>query len=130
MEDGSVIITAEMVGKYHELSLQVKRIEGELDELKKVFHQFFDMQLGEEEKGEYEIGEFKLQRQIRESEGYHEINTVKVLEELNLTDCIQIVKKPDKEKIDAAITLGLLSSKDLAECIHRKVTKAIVVKKV
>ncbi|MFC7393146.1 hypothetical protein [Scopulibacillus cellulosilyticus] len=124
-----VQITEKMVRRFHELNLKAKEIEDELSELKKTFNLYFDNVLGENAKGESEFGDLKVQRQIRKSEKFNEVKTVKKLEDLNLSDCIQTVKKPDKEKIDAALTLGLISQDDLEECLIKRISKVIVVKK-
>ncbi|MBM7643957.1 hypothetical protein JOD45_000148 [Scopulibacillus daqui] len=124
-----VKITESMVKRFHELNLKAKEIEDELSELKKKFNHYFDHTLGENAKGEWAFGHLKLQRQIRKSEKFNEEKTVKKLEELNLLDCIETVKKPNKEKINAAVTLGLLSPYDLEECLIKRVSKVIVVRK-
>ncbi|MGC4376941.1 hypothetical protein WD019_08385 [Fictibacillus sp. Mic-4] len=126
---GKAEITNEMVSRFHELSVQAKEIEGELKELKKRFNAYFDQTVGENSKGELCIGDFKLQRQIRKTENYHETKTVQKLEELNLTDCIRIVKQPDKEKIDAALTLGIIPESVLNDCLVQKFAHVVVVKK-
>lgn len=123
-------ITKEMVNRYYELSLQAKQIDRELTDLKKEFHDYFDSINGKNVKAESVIGDYLVQRQIRCSDSYDEVKTVHLLEELNLTDCIQTLKLPDEQKIEAAITLGLLKQTEIEECIKRKVSQAILVKKV
>jgi hypothetical protein len=124
-----IMVDEEMLNRYHELNQQKKDIDNEMAELKKVFHQYFDTTIGQKENGETIVGDFMLQRQIRGSESLDEERTVHLLEELNLTDCIETVKRPDRQKIDAAVTLGLLSQTDIEDCIIKKVTQAIIVKK-
>jgi hypothetical protein len=124
-----VMVNEEMLNRYHELNQQKKDIDNEMAELKKVFHHYFDATVGQKENGESIVGNFMLQRQIRGSESLDEDRTVQLLEELNLTDCIETVKRPDRQKIDAAVTLGLLAETDLEDCIIKKVTQAIIVKK-
>ncbi len=125
-----VLITDEMVSRFHRLNSQAKEIESEMAELKKIFNAYLDKKVGLNSKGESIHGEFKLQRQIRKSEAFNDELTVQRLEELNLNDCIQTVKQPDKQKIEAAITLGLLSSSDLDECIVKRVSQVIIVKEI
>jgi hypothetical protein len=122
--------TEEVIQRYYELNQQLKEIEFELAGLKKRFHSFFDATVGRNNKGETSLGRYVLQRQIRESVHYHEEHTVRLLEELNLQDCIKIIKVPDEEKIYAAVTLGLIDATKLEPCKNRKVTQAIVVKKI
>lgn len=121
-------ITEPMLNEYYDLSQKKKEIENQLDELQKVFHSFFDHQVGEYEKGELILNNLKLERIIRKKEKYDEEMTVNKLEELNLSDLIQIVKKPDGDKIKSAINLGLLNEKDLDGCISVNSSQAIYVK--
>ncbi|MGG3573981.1 hypothetical protein ABES25_15625 [Bacillus gobiensis] len=121
-------ITKELLSHYHHLSMKAKELNEELNQLKKIFNDYFDRTAGKQMKGEIQIGDYKLQRQIRKTESFHDVKTVEKLEELRLTDCI--VKKPDKEKIEAAITLGILSSEDLNDCIIKKMSQAIVLKEI
>lgn len=71
---------------------------------------------------------YKLQRQMRKVEKYNEEETVKRLEELQMTDLIQIVKKPDEVKIKSAINLGLLNEQHLDGCLVTTYSPAISVK--
>ena len=121
-------ITEEMVARYYQLNHEAKRIEKELRELKKRFHDYFDQTNGADTKAELRFKDYKLQRQIRQSETYMDEQTVQTLEELGLTDCVRTVKRPDDAKIEAAITLGLLDPNELEHCKQRKVTSAIVVR--
>ncbi|WP_234987176.1 hypothetical protein [Bacillus sinesaloumensis] len=120
----------ELITRYFTLSEKAKEIEKELKELKKAFNSYFDETVGKHEKGESVVGDYKIQRIIRSSEGYHNEKMVQRLEELNLVDCIQITKQPDQQKIEAAITLGLLGQADIEDCIVKKTTNAITVKKI
>lgn len=122
-------IPEELISKYFTLSEKAKEIEKELKEMKKVINVYFDETVGKQEKGESIVGDYKIQRQIRTSESYNDEKTVKKLEELNLVDCIRIIKQPDQQKIDAAITLGLLGQADIEDCIVKKTTNAITVRK-
>ncbi|SFE52120.1 hypothetical protein SAMN05428981_106108 [Bacillus sp. OV194] len=128
MKTKSGQVTEEMVSRFHELNQQAKAIDAELSELKKKFNTHFDYMCGESEKGEVLYGSYKLQRQIRKSESFHTEKTVQKLEELNLQDCIIITKQPDKQKIEAAMTLGLIPQGELDDCLLRKITPVIVVK--
>lgn len=123
-------VTEDMVSRFHELNLQAKEIEAEMAELKELFNGYFDHSVGKHAKGETMFGNVKLQRQIRRSENFIADKTVQKLEELNLNDCIETVKQPDKQKIEAAITLGLLSDSDLKGCKTERITQAIVVKEI
>lgn len=116
-----------MVANYHELNLKKKEIETELNELKKAFNQYFDMAVGKNARGDMIIGDYKLQRQVRVAEKYEQEDTVNRLEELNFLDLIQ--KKPDEEKIKAALHLGLLKETDLEGCIKSSTSQAIYVKR-
>lgn len=118
------------VEKYYELNESKKEIERKLKELNENFHLHFDKMIGENEKGELYIGDYKIQRQIRQSHNFHDEKTVLRLEELNLRDCIQVIKKPDKDKINSAITLGIIDEAQVADCRVNRRTKAIVVKKI
>jgi hypothetical protein len=123
-----VQITEAMVERYFLLNSEAKRIEEELKQIKKHFHQYFDAKFGENEKGEASIGTFNIQRRIQLKRDYADDKTVQRLEDLQFTDCIRTVKTPDREKIDAAISLGLLASSDLTDCMVEKVTPSIWVK--
>ncbi|MBS4173914.1 hypothetical protein [Bacillus sp. FJAT-49736] len=122
------VLTEEMVAKYFELNQQKKDIENKMEEYKKAFHLYFDTNVGLLTKGQVKIGNYKLQRMIRKTEKYDEEQTVKRLEDLNFSDLIQIVKRPDEEKIKSAIQLGLLKENDLEECLKVYSSPAISVK--
>lgn len=121
-------ITEEMLVKYYELNKQKKEIELKMNELKDVFQQYFNQLVGSNHKGEITINGYKLQRQIRQTEKYNDEETVRKLEELQLNDLIQVVKKPDDKKIKAAVDLGLLSPQHLEGCITTTYSPAITVK--
>ena len=121
-------ISEDLVIKYQALNEKKKEIEKELDELKKVFHIYFDNLVGQNQKGEVTVNNYKLQRQIRKSEKLHDEKTVIRLTELNMTDLIHQVPKPDEEKVRSAITLGLLKEEDLEGCLIKSASQAIIVK--
>ncbi|PGL70605.1 hypothetical protein [Bacillus sp. AFS055030] len=121
-------ITEPMLNKYYDLSQKKKDIENQLEELQKIFHGYFDHQVGTNEKGELIINNLKLERIIRKKEKFNEEKTINKLEELNLSDLIQVVKKPDGDKIKSALNLGLLKEKDLDGCISVNSSQAIYVK--
>ncbi|MFE8697231.1 hypothetical protein ACFYKT_12875 [Cytobacillus sp. FJAT-53684] len=122
------LITSEMLSNYHQLNLKKKEIEAQLNELKLAFNQYFDMSVGKNTKGDLNIGDYKLQRQVRITEKYNQAITVNRLEELNLEDLIQ--KRPDEEKIKSALNLGLLKEEDLEGCKIIQSSQAIYVKHV
>ncbi|WP_251550708.1 hypothetical protein [Neobacillus muris] len=130
MKHDQEIITGDMLVKYYELNKKKKEIELEMDGLKNAFQNYFNNLVGTKQKGEITISGFKLQRQIRKTEKYNEEETVKKLEELQMNDLIQVVKKPDDQKIKAALSLGLLSPKHLENCIVTTISPAISVKPV
>ncbi|MFE1245031.1 hypothetical protein ACFW35_12940 [Fictibacillus sp. NPDC058756] len=121
-------ISEDLVIKYNTLSAKKKELEKELDELKKVFHIYFDKLVGPNEKGEVTVNNYKLQRQIRKSEKFNDEKTVHRLTELNMTDLIHHVPKPDEEKVKSALTLGLIKEEDLEGCLIKSASQAIVVK--
>jgi hypothetical protein len=121
-------ISEDLVIKYNTLSAKKKELEKELDELKKVFHIYFDNLVGPNEKGEVTVNNYKLQRQIRKSEKFNDEKTVHRLTELNMADLIHHVPKPDEEKVKSAITLGLIKEEDLEGCLIKSASQAIVVK--
>ncbi|MTW85994.1 hypothetical protein F3157_10030 [Virgibacillus dakarensis] len=123
-------ITGETLAKYYDLNKKKKEIEQEMNQLKNLFHTYFDQQVGSDEKGEIKDGGYKLQRQIRKKEKFNDEITVNRLEELKLNDLIKVVKIPDKEKISSAISLGLLDENDLEGCRSTTFTAAISVKEV
>lgn len=122
-------ISEEMVSRYYELTEKQKEIEHELRQLKQFFHRHFDRTIGPGKKGELRVGNFQVQRQIRENVHYEQEKTVQKLEKLKLEDCIDIIKKPNPEKISAARQLDLLDEDALSDCLVRKTTRAIIVKK-
>jgi hypothetical protein len=121
-------ITDEMLVKYYELSKKKKEIELEMNELKDTFHDYFNKLVGPHNKAEVTINGYKLQRQMRKIEKYNEEVMVKRLEELQMTDLVQVVKKPDDAKIKSALQLGLLDEKNLEGCIVTSYSPAISVK--
>lgn len=122
------LITGEMLVKYYELNKQKKEIELEMNELKDTFQHYFNNLVGSDHKGEITISGYKLQRQIRKTEKYNEMETIKRLEDLQMSELIQVVKKPDDAKIKAALNLGLLSPEHLEGCIISTTSPAITVK--
>lgn len=127
-ERGNVKIMEDVVARYYELHRKMKEIEKEMTQLKQLFNAYFDEMVGPNMKGELCFDGFKLQRQVRIAERYIEDKTVQKLEALRLNDCIQTVKRPDRQKIEAAMVLGLLSEDDLEDCKIRKVSQAIYVR--
>jgi hypothetical protein len=121
-------LTADMLEKYYEYNKKKKEIEVEMNQLKEVFHHYFDKQMGAEGKGEILLGSFKLHRQVRKSEKYNEEPTIRRLEELQMNELVQVVKIPDEAKIKSAIQLGLLSERDLDGCLTTSTSFAITVK--
>ncbi len=115
-----------MLAHFLELQYKKKEVESEIDELKRAFNEYFDLSVGENVKGEMVLREYKLQRQIRNTVKFKQQQTVKKLEELHLLDLIE--KKPDEEKIRAAIQLGLLHEEDLEGCKTINTSQAIYVK--
>lgn len=129
INSSKAILSEESIERYCRLTEEAKRIEKELKEIKHLINLYFDESVGENQKGEITLGDYKITRQIRNSEIYDDVKTVEKLESLNLNDCIEYVKKPDQKKIEAVITLGLLDSSVLEDCINHKVTQAIVVRR-
>ncbi|RDW20735.1 hypothetical protein [Oceanobacillus chungangensis] len=127
---GASLITSEMIARYYDLSKLKKEIDSEMSQLKKQFHAYFDEQVGANTKGEVTNGEFKLQRQIRKVEKFVDDLTVTRLEELNMDELIYVEKKPDDEKINAAISLGLLNEEDISDCRVSSFSGAISVKEI
>ena len=82
------LLTRELLAHYYELNKKKKEIESELDQMKKIFIDYFDGTVGENIKGEIILKDYKLQRQIRITEKYDREVTVKRLEELNLEQLI------------------------------------------
>lgn len=121
-------ITDEMLVKYYELNKKKKEIELEMNQLKDLFQDYFNKLVGPANKAEITINGYKLQRQIRKIEKYNEDVMVKRLEELQMTDLVQVVKKPDDAKIKSALELGLLSESNLEGCIVTSYSPAISVK--
>ncbi len=117
-----------MLVKYYELNKKKKEIELEMNQLKDTFHDYFNNLVGTDLKAEVTINGYKLQRQIRKVEKYNEEVTVQRLEELQMSDLVQIVKKPDDVKIKSALQLGLLNEQQLDGCIVTTYSPAISVK--
>lgn len=126
MTNMNQIITREMLSRYQELNQKKKEIEKQLDELKKIFNEYFDISVGQNVKGEITVSDYKLQRQIRTTEKYKQEETVNRLEELKLMDLI--LKRPDEGKIKSALNLGLLKEEDLTGCKEISSSQAIYVK--
>lgn len=114
--------------RYFELTNQKKEIEREINILKKQFHDELDRSFGKQQKGEIQSGLYKVQRQIRQSVSYHPEKTLQKLEELNLGDFIEVVKRPNTDKLEAAIKLGLVEGNEFENCTNTRTTQAIAVK--
>lgn len=121
------LITGETLARYDDLNRKKKEIDQEMNHLKKLFHAHFDQQVGSDTKGELVNGGYKLQRQIRKSEKYND-DIINRLEKLKMNDLIKVVKKPDVEKINSAINLGLLGEDDIEDCRTTQYTAAISVR--
>ncbi|WP_042221164.1 hypothetical protein [Oceanobacillus manasiensis] len=124
------IITEEDIKRYDILNKQKKELEQEMNRLKKKFHTYLDEELGEDKAGDVTRGHFNLKRQIRSSTAYDPELTIKMLEDASLQDFVLIEKKPDTEKLEAAIKLGLVEKEPFEKCKKVKSTQAIVVKEV
>lgn len=130
MMNNTEIVSEEDVKRYDILNKQKKELEQEMNRLKKKFHTYLDEELGKDKAGEISRGHYELKRQIRSSIAYETDLTIKKLEEANLQDFVLIEKKPDTEKLEAAIKLGLVEKEIFEECKKIKSTQAIVVKEV
>src|SRR5690625_1453657 len=126
MEDTRTI-TEEELKKYYHLQQQKKTIDQEINQLKNTFHQVLDQTIGKHSKAEITCGQYTLKRYIRHSTNYHQKETIKKLSELNLEDFIQVIRRPDKEKLEAAIKLGLVDSEEFEPFRQTKITQALVV---
>lgn len=121
-------ITEEYLKRYADLNIEKKTIEKELNLIKKQLHEYLDETFGKKHKGEVRHGKYKVQRVIRSKVQYDEEKTVEKLEELNLADFL--VKRPDTEKLEAAIKVDLVKEKDFEGCKTNKLTQAISVKEI
>jgi len=121
-------ITEKELKKYYNLNKQKKEIDQQLNHLKKLFHQALDKETGQNQKAEIECGQFKLQRQIRQTVSYRNDETIKKLIALNLEDFIKIERRPDKEKLEAGIKLGLVDAKEFEDYKQTRITQALIVK--
>ncbi len=121
-------LTEDLLKRYYDLNIQKKELEKEMNHMKKQIHQYFDEAIGREQKGEVKLGKYKVQRVIRSSITYDEEKTVKKLEALNLEDFILLVKRPDTEKLEAAIKIDLVKEDEFLDCKTNKVSQAITVK--
>lgn len=121
-------ITEEYLKRYADLNIEKKTIEKELNLIKKQLHEYLDETFGKKQKGEVRYGKYKVQRVIRSKVQYDEEKTVEKLEELNLADFL--VKRPDTEKLEAAIKVDLVKEKDFEGCKTNKLTQAISVKEI
>ncbi|WP_160726081.1 hypothetical protein [Bacillus sp. USDA818B3_A] len=128
VNNGETLISGDMLLRYYELNKQKKEIEMEMNELKDTFQRYFNNLVGTQQKGEITVSGFKLQRQIRKTEKFNEEETVKRLEELQMTDLIQVIRRPDDTKIKAALDLGLLSQSHLEGCVTTSYSPALSVK--
>ncbi|WP_339226586.1 hypothetical protein NSQ77_13650 [Oceanobacillus sp. FSL K6-2867] len=130
MNTDNLLLTEDMLARYYDLNKLKKEIEAEMNQLKVSFHTHMDKYTGPNKKGEFIEGDYKLLRQIRKTERFKEKDTVEKLEQLQMDDLIQIVKKPDDGKVKAAIELGLLAEEDLEECLAISYSQAISVRKI
>jgi hypothetical protein len=128
VKNNEPLITGEMIKNYYELNKKKKEIELEMNELKEVFHHYFNQQVGTNNKGEITINGYKLQRQMRKTEKYNEELTINRLEELQMNDLIKVVKKPDEVKIKSALNLGLVSEEQLEGCIINTYSPSLSIK--
>lgn len=99
----NVKINGDMLARYYQLNAMKKEIEAEMNQFKEEFNQFFDVSVGVNLRGDFADKGYKLQRQIRKTEKFDEKLTVARLQELQMEDLIEIVRRPDKTKIHAEI---------------------------
>ncbi|MEH7113927.1 hypothetical protein V7124_16255 [Neobacillus niacini] len=121
-------ISDEMLVKYYELNKKKKEIELEMNQLKDTFHDYFNKLVGPDKKAEITINGYKLQRQMRKIEKYNDEVTVRRLEDLQLSDLVHVIKKPDDAKIKSALQLGLLNEQNLEGCIITTYSPALSIK--
>lgn len=124
----NVKINGDMLARYYQLNAMKKEIEAEMNQFKEEFNQFFDVSVGVNLRGDFADKGYKLQRQIRKTEKFDEKLTVARLQELQMEDLIETVRRPDKTKIHAAIELGLLREDQLEDLRVRNYSQAFVVK--
>lgn len=124
----NVQINGDMLARYYQLNAMKKEIEAEMNQFKNEFNQFFDASVGVNVRGDFSDKGYKLQRQIRKTEKFDEKLTVGRLEELQMEDLIETVRRPDKTKIHAAIELGLLREDQLEDLRVKSYSQAFVVK--
>ncbi|GIO24158.1 hypothetical protein [Oceanobacillus sp. J11TS1] len=129
MSANNLVLTEDMLARYYELNKKKKEIEAEMNQLKASFHKYMDKYSGPDKKGELVEGNYKILRQVRKTEKFKEKDTVERLEQLQMDDLIQVVKKPDDAKVKAAIELGLLKEEDLESCRAVSYSQAISVKR-
>lgn len=121
-------INGDMLARYYQLNEMKKEVEKEMGQLKEEFNQYFDEAVGVNVRGEFAEMGYKLQRQIRKTEKFDEASTVKRLQEMQMEDLIETVRRPDKTKIHAALELGLLREDQVEDLRVRNYSQAIVVK--
>ncbi|MEQ6377068.1 hypothetical protein RZN25_09575 [Bacillaceae bacterium S4-13-56] len=128
MVDESFALSEDTLRKYYELNNQKKELEKEMNQIKKEIHHYLDETFGKEQKGEVKLGKYKAQRTIKSSINYDQEKTVQKLEELNLKDFILLVKRPDTEKLEAAMKIDLVKEDEFKDCKTDRKTQAIIVK--
>ncbi|WP_188205590.1 hypothetical protein [Alkalibacillus aidingensis] len=121
-------LSEELLKRYYELNQQKLEIDKELKQIKKQIHNYLDETYGKEQKGEVKLGRYKAQRVIRSSVSYDDEKTVKKLKDLNLEEFIEVVKRPDTKKLEAAMELDLVDDNEFADCKKKKQSQAITVK--
>lgn len=122
-------INVDMLARFYSLQELKKEIEQELGQLKDKLNDYFDESVGENRAGEIEQEGYVLKRQIRKTEKFDEERAVKRLEELQMADLIETVKRPDKNKVHAAVELGLLRAEQVEDLTVRQYSRVLVVKK-
>ncbi|QDP41153.1 hypothetical protein [Radiobacillus deserti] len=127
---GSIELSEDLLKKYYDLNTQKKVLDNELNQLKKQIHDYLDETVGKEQKGEIKRGKYKAQRVIRSSVQYDNEKTVQKLEELKLNDFILVVKRPDTEKLEAAMKIDLVKEEEFIDCKTNKLSQAITVKEI
>lgn len=123
-------IHVDKLERFYNLQEMKKEIDAELGDLKKEFNQLLDESVGENRAGEFVEAGYQLKRQIRKTEKYDEERTVQLLEDLQMEDLIETVRRPDKTKIHAAIELGLIRGEQLEDIIVRQYSRVLQVKQV
>lgn len=114
-----------LVARYGQADAQKKQAERTLKELRPVILAL----MKSENVSTWDTGDYILTYSTRESTSLDEDRVVQILTDLGLTDCLDYVPVPNRDRIADAIEAGRLPPEALAAAYHTAVVEVLTPKR-